>query len=126
MKKLLLLLPLMILVGAALYTLWVVYSTNNVLTTKHEFGLGLVLVCIVVSFIRLNWGVYLTGITLFLGVGNLVVFTPTIDTDSFGIRLGNNFDLAITIQTFSFLVLIFYLIISRKIIASIFRKMPKE
>ena len=89
MKRYIHFIPIAILVSAMLYSLYVVNTTNIILGTKQYFGIAFIIGSIVLSVIRKDFGICLTGVTLLLGTLNVIAFTPTIESYSFGVSFND-------------------------------------
>jgi hypothetical protein len=119
--KIVIYVPLLVLVIAIIYCLYVVATTSIMLTEKHYWGIGFVVMALVATLFNSKLGKYLTAITLLIGVVNLIAFTPVIEAYSFGFSL-NDVGINVRIQSFSFLVLLLFLAINYRGIISFFRK----
>jgi len=125
MKKYIYFLPITILVGAVLYSLYIVNTTNIMLGAKQYFGITFIVSSIVLGLIRKNLGIYLTGVTLLLGTLNLIAFTPTIESYSFGVSFNDKNGIALKIQPFSFWTLLVFLVVNHKTLLALTRKTSK-
>lgn len=103
------LLPLLILLGGAVVSLTVMATSDVVLVEKHWVGMCLLLLLIVIYYGKRTYFNKALGVVLLLGVLNLIAFTPEVTTYSFGVN-----SLLITVQGFSFVVLLVYLVLHRE------------
>jgi len=99
------LIPLGLIIAALVYTTIVVLTTNTILTYHHWIAYGLTSIVLVTFLINNKLSNIILGLTLVLGLINVVAFTPTITTIGAGFSFAA-FDAEITlgIQLFSFLV----------------------
>lgn len=104
-KKIKELIPIGLVVVALIYTAIVVLTTDMVLTHQHWFAYGLTAVVLVVYFFNRKVSNIILGLTVILGLLNVVAFTPTVMTIGGGLRFtAMNAEVMISIQLFSLLV----------------------
>jgi hypothetical protein len=99
------LIPLGLIVVALIYTAITVLTTDIILTHQHWIAYGLTLVVLITFFLNKKVSNIVLGVTIILGLLDIVAFTPTIMTIGGGLRF-NAFDaeLMIGIQLFSLVV----------------------
>jgi len=88
-KKVLLLIPLLLIAGFIIYTWVTVLTGDNVLVWRHYSGLVLFVPLIYFftkNFRKTNLG---TLIYLILGICNVLTLTPSVIWDTYGIRIGS-------------------------------------
>jgi hypothetical protein len=125
-RKIIHLVPLVILILAVGYSMYVISTTSIVFGNKHYLGFVFLFGSIVGAFIRKDIGIYLTGVTLLIGTLNFIAFTPAIEAYSFGFGINGN-GVNFKIQSFSFLVLVVYLLLNiRYLISQSRRKLGKD
>jgi hypothetical protein len=90
MRKYIYLIPLTVLVITLYYSLYVVNTTNIIFGTKQYYGIALVIGSIIITILRKDFGLYLTGVIVFLGTINVVAFTAAIESYSFGFGLNGS------------------------------------
>lgn len=88
-KKLLLLIPLLLIAGLILYTWITVLTGDNVLVWRHYTGLVLFVPLIYLFTKSFRKTVLATIIYLILGICNVLTLTPAIIWNSYGIRIGS-------------------------------------
>lgn len=88
-KKLLLLIPLLLIAGLILYTWITVLTGDNVLMWRHYTGLVLFVPLIYLFTKNFRKTVLATIIYLILGICNVLTLTPAIIWNSYGIRIGS-------------------------------------
>ena len=120
-KKNTYLLPLVILIFAVAYSCYVVYITDIVFGKKHYVGFVFLFLSVIGTFLRKEVGIYFTGITLLIGMFNLIAFTPAIESYSFGFGINGN-GVNFQIQPFCFLLLLVYLVLNFKFLIGMIRK----
>jgi hypothetical protein len=120
MKRIIQFIPLIILSCAVLYSGYVINTTNIILGVKQYLGIAFVIGGILLTFVHRDWTIYFLGIGLLFGTFNFIAFTPSIEYYSFSFNDKDGID--ITIQPFSFLVLVVYLIINYKPLFKLIRK----
>ena len=93
-----------------LYTAIVALTTDIVLTLPHWLGYGLTSLILLTYLVKNTVSNVLLGITLLIGLVNVVAFTPTIMTIGGGITLNAvDSESIIAFQLFSFVVLLTFL-----------------
>jgi hypothetical protein len=114
-QKLKELIPLGVIVAALIYTAVVVLTSDTVLTSQHWIAYTLTFLVIAVYFLNKKIANILLGLTLILGLLNVLAFTPTIMTVGGGLAL-NAFDaeFMIGVQLFSLLVFIIFIYLYRQ------------
>lgn len=99
------LIPLGLVVLGLAYTTIVVLTSNINLTHQHWIAYGLTLVVLVTLFLSRKISNIILGVTIVLGLVNVVAFTPTIITIGGGLRFkALDAEVMIGIQLFSLLV----------------------
>ena len=86
-KKILILLPILIIACFLVYTWAKIASTDSAATWKHYLGLGGFFVLVFLFFRNLDWAIMVTGI--FLVVGTFNALAITVDIDTFWMRIGS-------------------------------------
>lgn len=84
LKKFLDLIPLSILVASAANLLWIVITTNISLQNRHYCGILSLLITIFLFLKKRKAGVLFVGVTILLGLFNMLSFSPAIETFSLG------------------------------------------
>lgn len=79
------LIPLILVVGGLIYTAIAVLATDTVLTRGHLFAYGLTSVVILAYFLNRAISNILLGLTLILGLANILIFVPVRMTVGAGI-----------------------------------------
>ena len=105
-KKILLLIPLLLIAGLILYTWITVLTGDYVLVWRHYAGLVLFVPLIYLFTKNRRKTIFGTVIYLILGICNVLTLTPSIIWNSYGIHLGSA-----NIETPSFQLLSFGLLI---------------
>ena len=105
-KKVLLLIPLLLIAGLLLYSWITVLTGDNILVWRHYTGLILFLPLIYLFTKNLRKALLATLIYLILGTCNVLTLTPSIIWNSYGIRIGS-----VNLETPPFQVLSFGLLI---------------
>lgn len=99
------LIPPGLIVVALIYTAITVLTTDIVLTHQHWIAYGLTLVVLVTFFLNRKTSNIILGLTIILGLLNIVAFTPTIMTIGGGLRFNAmDAEVMIGIQLFSLVV----------------------
>jgi hypothetical protein len=99
------LIPLGLIAGGLIYTTIVVLTTDIGLTHQHWIAYGLTTVVVVTYFLNKKASNIILGLTIILGLVNVIAFTPTIMTIGGGLQLNAlHADVMIGIQLFSLLV----------------------
>jgi len=68
-----------VLFFSQLYCLYSVYTSDASLHLQHYLGFAATAISAVLLFVRPNWSFYALGLTLVLGVENILGFTPPIN-----------------------------------------------
>jgi hypothetical protein len=126
MKRYIQFTPLVVLIGAVVYSLYIVNTTNIILGTKQYIGIAFVVCGIVLAFIQKDLATYLIGIALLLGTVNAIAFTPKIESYSFGFSFNDGNGIDFKVQPFSFWVLLVYLATNYKSLLALVRRTSKS
>jgi len=108
-RKLIKLLPLLIVVACSLFLLWMAATNSVSLVKKQIAGLALLAITVILQFINTKAGFIATGILLFIGAFAFITFTPAIHTST--IRFHS---LSVNFDEYCLPVFILYLVIHRK------------
>lgn len=109
------LIPLGLIVVALIYTAITVFTTDIILTHQHWIAYGLTLVVLVTLFINRKFSNIILGLTIILGLLNLVAFTPTIMTIGGGLRFNAmDAEVMIGIQLFSLVAFLTFVFAHRQ------------
>lgn len=109
------LIPLGLIVGALVYTTIVVLTSDMVLTHQHWIAYGLTGVVLVTYFLKPDLSNIILGLTIVLGLLNVVAFTPTIMTIGGGLRFNAmDAEVMIGIQLFSLVVFVTFIYVHRQ------------
>ena len=112
-KKRLDFIPLIGLVGSAIYLIWTVTHSDIVLVWKHYFAIALLISTIILFGIRHLLGVLFLGVNLTIGLIGLLSFSPSITSMTFGLgHSGGNAMTLLKFQPIFLLWLIIYFIFS--------------
>jgi hypothetical protein len=111
-QKILLLTPLTIIAGLLIYTWATILFTDIDATWRHYSGLVLFVILIFLFLKSFKKAVLGTGIFLILGTCNLLTLTPSVTSNSFGIKIGS-FEIGTPVfQLLSFGILLLYFFIN--------------
>lgn len=109
------LIPLGLIVVALIYTAITVLTTDTILTHQHWIAYGLTLVVLVTLFLNKKISNIILGLTIVLGLLNIVAFTPTIMTIGGGLRFNAmDAEVMIGIQLFSLVVFLTFIYAHRQ------------
>jgi hypothetical protein len=109
------LVPLGLIVLALIYTAITVLTTDIVLTHQHWIAYGLTLVVLVTFFLNKKISNIVLGMTIILGLLNIVAFTPSIMTIGGGLRFNAmDAEIMIGIQLFSLVVFLTFIYAHRQ------------
>jgi hypothetical protein len=109
------LIPLGLIVMALIYTTITVLTTDIILTHQHWIAYGLTLVVLVTLFINKRISNIILGLTIILGLLNIVAFTPTIMTIGGGLRFNAmDAEVMIGIQLFSLIIFLTFIYAHRQ------------
>lgn len=104
------LIPLGLVVGGLIYTSIIVLTTDTVLTHQHWIAYSLTFVVLLTYFVKRKISNVILGLTIILGLLNVVAFTPTIVTIGGGLRFNAlNAEVMIGIQLFSLLIFLTFI-----------------
>ena len=104
------LIPLGLVVGGLIYTGIIVLTTDTALTHQHWIAYSLTFVVLLTYFVKRKISNVILGLTIILGLLNVVAFTPTILTVGGGLRFNAlNAEVMIGIQLFSLLVFLTFI-----------------
>jgi hypothetical protein len=119
-KKILLLVPLTIIAGFLIYT-WTTFLLTDISPSwRHYVGLSLFAAIIFMYFKTFSGTIMATSAFLLLGTINLLTLTPSVTSDSYGIRIGSVELWTPTFQLLSFGLLILYCILNFDTIVNIY------
>jgi hypothetical protein len=107
-SNVLILIPLTIVAGLLLYCWTVILFTNIEATWRHYLALGLFGLLLYFQFHSWTKTVLFTGLYLLFGTCNLLSLTPSVQTNSFGLRMVSVEIWTPTFQLLSFGLLILY------------------
>ena len=110
-QKILLLIPIAIIGGLLIYSWATILFTEIIATWRHYLALALFIGLIYLFFKSFKKTVLATGVYLIFGTCNLLTLTPSVTTNSYGIRIGS-FELwtpTFQLLPFGILVLFFML-----------------
>jgi hypothetical protein len=109
------LIPIGLIVVALIYTAITVLTTDIIFTHQHWIAYGLTLVVLVTFFLNKKISNIILGLTIILGLANLVAFTPTIMTIGGGLRFNAmDAEVMIAIQLFSLVVFLTFIYAHRQ------------
>lgn len=109
------LIPLALVVIALVYTTITVLTTDTVLTHQHWIAYGLTFVVLVTYFLNKKISNIILGLTIILGLLNVLAFTPTIMTIGGGLRFNAmDAEVMIGIQLFSLVVFLTFIYAHRQ------------
>jgi hypothetical protein len=106
--KKLLLIVLIIIAGILAYSWSIILFTEIVATWRHYLALLLFIPLLILYKKDFKKAVLFTGVYLILGTCNLITLTPSITSNSYGIRIGTVEVWTPAFQLFSFLILILF------------------
>jgi hypothetical protein len=109
------LIPLGLVVPALVYTTITVLTTDTVLTHQHWIAYGPTSVVLVIYFLSKRISNIILGLTIILGLLNVLAFTPTIMTIGGGLRFNAmDAEVMIGIQLFSLVVFLTFIYAHRQ------------
>ena len=109
------LIPLGLIVVALIYTAIVVMTSSIVLTRQHWSAYGLTSVVLVTYFVSKRISNIVLGLTIILGLLNIVAFTPTIVMIGGGLKfIALDAELMLGIQLFSLFVFVMFVYAHRR------------
>jgi hypothetical protein len=111
-KRILSLIPFLIISFIILYTWAEIFKTNYTATFKHYVTLLLIMTNGVCYLVKYKLGIILTAIILILATFNLLSFYTVTQTSSLGINLGNREIKTPEIQLSSLFLLLLYCVIN--------------
>ncbi|SHG54783.1 hypothetical protein SAMN04488109_0770 [Chryseolinea serpens] len=107
--------PLGLIVAALIYTAMIVLTTNVILTRQHRMAYGLTAIVLVTYFLNKRISNIILGVTLVLGLLNIVAFTPTIMIIGGGFKFAAlDAEVMLGIQLFSLLVFVAFVYAHRR------------
>ena len=108
-----LLLPILIIIGGTVAYCWsVILFTEIEATWRHYLALVLYVPLLVFLKKDLKKAILFTGVFLILRTCNLLALTPSITTNSYGMRIGDIEIWTPTFQLYSFLILVLSFLIN--------------
>ena len=111
-RKILILIPIIVIATILVYTWSIILFTDTSATWMHYTGLSLFTILICVFGKDLKKSIIATGTFLILGTCNLFTLTPSITTNSYGIKIGSVEIWTPAFQLLSFGLLVFYCILN--------------
>jgi hypothetical protein len=107
-KKILLIIPLAIVCGLLIYTWAVILFTDIIATWRHYVALILFATVLYLFFKSFKKAVVATGIFLIAGTCNLLTLTPSVISNSYGIKIASLQISTPTFQLLSFGILVLF------------------
>jgi len=107
--------PLILLIFAAGYTIYTLNTTNIAMVDRHYMGMAFIVAACIAAIKKPQLEKAITQTALILGTLNFLAFTPVIQTYNVGFSV-NGVGPDIRLQSFSFLVLILFVIINFRLI----------
>ena len=111
-QKILILLPLLVIGGLIIYSWIIILFTNVMATWQHWTALLLFIVIAFLFFKNFKWAVLATGVYLILGTINLLSLTPSVITNTYGIKIGSVEIWTPSLQLLSFGLLVLFAILN--------------
>ena len=115
------LIPLGLIVGGLIYTTIRTLTSDIALTQGHWIAFGLTFVTLLTYFVNTKVSNVILGITLVLGLLNLITFTPTTMTIGGGLTIANS-DFVISLQLYSLIASVIFFYNHRQTIVNWFNK----
>jgi hypothetical protein len=106
--KKLLLFVLIVIAGVLGYCWFIILFTEIEPTWRHYLAIILFVPILILFKKDFKKAVLITGVYLILGTSNLLTLTPSVTSNSYGIRIGSVEVWTPTFQLYSFLLLILY------------------
>jgi hypothetical protein len=119
-QKILLLIPLTIVAGLLVYSWATILFTDVIATWRHYVALGLFAALIFLFFKSLTKSVLATGLYFIIGTCNLLTLTPSVTTNSYGLRIGSAEIWTPSFQLLSFGLLVLYFILNFDTLTNIY------
>lgn len=111
-QKILLLIPLAIVGGLLSYTWIIILFTDVVATWRHYPSIALFIILMLLFFKNFKKTILATAFYLLLGTCNLLVLTPSITSNSFGVGIGSVQIWTPAFQLLSFGLLVLFAILN--------------
>jgi len=103
---------LIVIAGFLGYCWYIILFTEIEATWRHYMAIILFIPLLVLFKKEFKKSVLLTGVYLVLGTCNLLTLTPSVTSNSYGIRIGSVEVWTPTFQLYSFLLLILYFLVN--------------
>jgi hypothetical protein len=104
------LIPLALIAAALIYTGMVIMTTDTMLTLRFKIAYGLTAIALITHFLNRTISAIVLGITLVLGLLNVIAFTPMVYTVGAGLKfVAYNTEVALKIQLFSLFVFLTFI-----------------
>jgi len=111
-QKVLLLIPLAIIAGLLIFCWMTILFTDEVATWRNYMALALFFGLIYLFFKSFKKTLLATGIYLIFGTCNLLTITPSVTTNSYGLRIGSIELWTPTFQPLSFGILVLFFVLN--------------
>jgi|SRR6516162_8052024 len=121
-QRIKLLIPLVLIAGILFYCWGTILFTDIIGTWRHFLALAIFLILIILFFTKFNLAVLATGLFLLAGTINLLAITPSITTNSYGLRIGSFNISTPSIQLPFFGLFILYFILNGGRLEMLFRR----
>jgi len=104
---------ILIIIGGILFYCWsIILFTEIEATWRHYLAVILFMPILILYKRDFKKGVLFTGVYLILGTCNLLTLTPSLTSNSYGVRIGSVEVWTTTFQLYSFLILILFFLIN--------------
>ena len=125
MRKAVQLLPMIIAFLILCYTWYVILNTEYFATLKHKFALFWFIFCVVLYFVRFNYGLVASGLFLIVASINFVAFFPEIKSSSYFFKIGSLEMSTPAIQWPALFLLILYFIVNGSYLLKLYENKKK-
>jgi hypothetical protein len=92
-----------------------IIDNEKFMLLKHYFGIGLLILSLVIYFVNYRGYKYIFTIVLFIGTFNIIYFTNPVYSISFGFKFLSKYEVnTLNIQSIALALLIIQVLVSRK------------
>lgn len=119
-QKILLLIPLTIVAGLLAYSWATILFTDVVATWRHYVAVGLFIALMFLFFRSATKTVLATGLYFIIGTCNFLTLTPSVTTNSYGLKIGSAEMWTPSFQLLSFGLLVLYFILNFDTLTNIY------
>jgi|SRR5215471_17205291 len=119
-KRILVLIPLLIIAGLLVYSWAIILFTDVIAVWQHYIALLFFFVLAFLFFRNLERATFVVPVYLLIGTINLLTLTPSVRSNSYGIKIGSVEIATPSFQLLSFLIFVLFCILNFDALVNIY------